>query len=158
MAAASTDHRETVTHSDLTTDTRYETHFLARLRQTSRIVKTGAEKPLPISRGGEKKSDSFCCRVFYVAMIFYILFAAVAFLIWFFGAVCDDRAGCLRRNNYVYSFTPMLTYTNGPPPVWLFLFVCLFWARFKPLPSKRWYFYCNTSYPMILLFSITPCL
>lgn len=65
----------------------------------------------------DTKKAGLCCRVCFTAFLFYLLMLLLLLLPWFLQATCDDGFACLRQNNYAFSFTPMLTYTNGPPPV-----------------------------------------
>uniref|UniRef100_H2YLP8 KASH domain-containing protein n=1 Tax=Ciona savignyi TaxID=51511 RepID=H2YLP8_CIOSA len=57
-------------------------------------------------------------RVVKASVPFYIFFFFIYFLLWLSSASCiiDDRTICLQRNNLHYSFTPLLTWTDGPPP------------------------------------------
>lgn len=83
----------------------------------SKSTKPVNAEPVAAILPSNGRATPLCRRIFLAALPFYILFALIFLLWWIFGAVSDDGLGCLRQNNYVFSLTPMLSYTNGPPPV-----------------------------------------
>ncbi|XP_077969764.1 nesprin-1-like isoform X1 [Styela clava] len=83
---------------------------------SAKRTKTGRMVTTVIPSENTKKAG-LCCRVCFAAFPFYLLMLLLFLLPWFLQATSDDGFACLRQNNYAFSFTPMLTYTNGPPPV-----------------------------------------
>uniref|UniRef100_A0A3P9C737 KASH domain-containing protein n=1 Tax=Maylandia zebra TaxID=106582 RepID=A0A3P9C737_9CICH len=61
------------------------------------------------------RRSSFLWRVFWVALplqLFLLLLVVFAFLL-----PMSEEDYCAQSNNFAHSFYPMLSYTNGPPPV-----------------------------------------
>ncbi|KAM4625298.1 nesprin-1 isoform 5-T5 [Polymixia lowei] len=62
------------------------------------------------------RGSSFLRRVLWVALplqLFLLLLVALAFLV----PMAEEDYNCAQSNNFAHSFYPMLSYTNGPPPV-----------------------------------------
>lgn len=63
-------------------------------------------------------SKFLCSRLCLFFILFYLF---VFFLFYFLSPYCDDLERCLQMNTLHYSWYPLLTCVDGPPPSWLWL-------------------------------------
>ncbi|MEQ2256864.1 Nesprin-1 [Ilyodon furcidens] len=61
------------------------------------------------------RRSSFWCRVLWFALPFQLLLLLLVVLAFLLPLTEEDY--CAQSNNFAHSFYPMLSYTNGPPPV-----------------------------------------
>ncbi|XP_047201932.1 nesprin-1 isoform X3 [Girardinichthys multiradiatus] len=61
------------------------------------------------------RRSSFWCRVLWFALPFQLLLLLLVVLAFLLPLAEEDY--CAQSNNFAHSFYPMLSYTNGPPPV-----------------------------------------
>lgn len=65
--------------------------------------------------GSSSSSSSFLRRVLWVALPLHFLLLLLVVLAFMLPLSEEDY--CSQSNNFAHSFYPMLSYTNGPPPV-----------------------------------------
>ncbi|KAG7229097.1 hypothetical protein INR49_013038 [Caranx melampygus] len=61
------------------------------------------------------RRSSFLRRILWVALPFQLLLLLLVVLAFLLPMSEEDY--CAQSNNFAHSFYPMLSYTNGPPPV-----------------------------------------